>query len=57
MTTRGYFYHLTQSTWRKTQHLRLVGKYRDDDVQVKLFYGILDGLAFLPVDDVSGQTG
>ena len=35
--SQGCFYHLTQSTWRKVQ---------------KLFCGMLDGLAFLPVGDV-----
>ena len=42
----------SQSTWRKIQHLGLVNKYRDDE-EVKLFCGMLDGLAFLPVDDFS----
>lgn len=48
----GCFYHLTQSTWRKIQSLGLVQRYREED-DVKLFCGMLDGLAFLPVDDVS----
>ena len=49
--SRGCFYHLTQSTWRKVQQLGLVTLYRSDD-DVKLFCGMLDGLAFLPVADV-----
>lgn len=52
LTHRGCFFHLTQSTLRKIQELSLVEKYRDDD-NVKLFCGMVDGLAFLPVDDVS----
>ena len=45
------FYHLTQSTWRKIQSLGLVQHYRGEE-DVKLFCGMLDGLAFLPEDDV-----
>ncbi|KAK6169919.1 hypothetical protein SNE40_018439 [Patella caerulea] len=51
---QGCFYHLTQSTWRKIQSLGLVTTYRSDE-DVKLFCGILDGLAFLPVDDVAAS--
>ena len=40
-----------QSTWRKVQSLGLVTLYRDSE-EVKLFCGMLDGLAFLPVGDV-----
>ena len=49
----GCFYHLTQSTWRKIQSLGLVQHYGEEE-NLKLFCGMLDGLAFLPVDDVSG---
>lgn len=49
--SQGCFYHLTQSTWRKIQSLGLVTLYRDSE-EVKLFCGMLDGLAFLPVGDV-----
>jgi len=52
----GCFYHLTQVTWRKIQILGLVQQYKDEE-DVKLFCGMLDGLAFLPVDDVpEGMT-
>ncbi|KAK6168578.1 hypothetical protein SNE40_018440 [Patella caerulea] len=51
---QGCFYHLTQSTWRKIQSLGLVTTYRSDE-DVKLFCGMLDGLAFLPVDDVAAS--
>ena len=47
----GCFYHLAQSTWRKIQSLGLVQRYREED-DVKLFCGMMDGLAFLPEDDV-----
>ena len=43
------FYHLTQSTWRRIQELGLTTLYKEDD-DVKLFCGMLDALAFLPVD-------
>jgi hypothetical protein len=48
---RGCFYHLTQSTWRKVQELGLASTYRTDEA-FRLFCGMLDGLAFLPVADV-----
>jgi len=47
----GCFYHLTQSTWRKIQELGLTNLYREDD-NFKLFVGMLDGLAFLPLNQV-----
>jgi len=50
-TIQYCFYHLTQSTWRKIQDLGLVQLYREDE-EFRLFCGMLDGLAFLPVDDV-----
>ncbi|KAG7166705.1 hypothetical protein Hamer_G010341 [Homarus americanus] len=46
------FYHLTQSTWRKIKSLGLSNRYKEDD-DIKHFCGMLDGLAFLPVDRVS----
>ena len=49
---RGCFYHLSQSTWRKIQELGMVDLYRNSD-DVKLFCGMIDGLAFLPVGNVS----
>ena len=56
VNVHGCFYHLTQATWRKIQILGLVQRYREEE-EVKLFCGMLDGLAFLPVDDVpEGMT-
>ena len=49
---RGCFYHLTQSTWRKVQELGMVELYKSND-DVKLICGMIDGLAFLPVGNVS----
>lgn len=48
----GCFFHLCQSTWRKVQNLGLVQAY-ENDADVKLFCGMLDGLAFLPTDEVT----
>lgn len=48
----GCFFHLCQSTWRKVQSLGLVQAY-ETDADVKLFCGMLDGLAFLPTDEVT----
>lgn len=48
---RGCFYHLTQSTHRKIQVLGLQTTYRENEA-FNLFCGMLDGLAFLPVEDV-----
>ena len=48
---KGCFYHLTQSTWRKVQELGLATLYKNDQ-HFKHFCGMLDGLAFLPVDEV-----
>ena len=53
VNVHGCFYHLAQATWRKIQTLGLVQRYREE----KLFCGMIDGLAFLPVDDVAeGMT-
>ena len=46
------FYHLTQSTWRKIQSLGLANLYNGDD-SVKVFVGMMDGLAFLPLNDIA----
>ena len=48
----GCFYHLTQATWRKVQALGLAVAYKTDD-DLRLFCGMLDELAFLPVTDVA----
>jgi hypothetical protein len=52
VSTRACFYHLTQSTWRKVQDLGLTQDYKTND-EVKLFCGMLDCLAFLPVHRVA----
>ena len=49
---QGCFYHLTQSTWRRVQSLGLTEMYKNIE-QFKHFCGMLDGLAFLPVGDVT----
>ena len=51
VTIQGCFYHLTQSTWRKVQQLGLTEMYRSND-DIKLFCGMIDALAFLPVSEV-----
>ena len=48
---QGCFYHLTQATWRKIQELGLTAKYKTDE-DFRIFCGEVDGLAFLPVDEV-----
>ncbi|KAL8577385.1 hypothetical protein ACOMHN_060207 [Nucella lapillus] len=48
---RGCFYHLSQSTWRKIQELGLAPRYHADQ-EFRLFCGMMDGLAFLPLNDV-----
>ena len=53
ITITGCFYHLTQATWRKIQDLAMVNRYIDDET-FRHFCGMLDRLAFLPVDDVIG---
>lgn len=49
---QGCFYHLTQSTWRRVQAEGLQASYKDDE-EVRTFCGMLDALAFLPVDRVN----
>ncbi|KAK2143243.1 hypothetical protein LSH36_860g00018 [Paralvinella palmiformis] len=46
------FYHLTQSTWRKVQELGVSNAYHEHG-EVRTFVGVIDSLAFLPVDRVS----
>lgn len=48
---QGCFYHLTQSTWRRVQSEGLQNLYKSDE-EVRIFCGMLDALAFLPVDRV-----
>ncbi|XP_064470211.1 uncharacterized protein LOC135384962 [Ornithodoros turicata] len=50
--TRGCFFHLCQSTWSKIQETGLVPKYKEDE-KFRHFMGMLDGLAFLPLSDVT----
>ena len=52
IVTQGCYYHLTQSTWRKVQDLGLVDIYKANET-TRHFCGMLDGLAFLPLDDVT----
>lgn len=49
--TKGCFYHLTQSTWRKIQQLSLTEHYHSD-LEFRRFCSMLDGLAFLPTEEV-----
>ena len=48
---QGCFFHLTQSTWRKVQQLGLTADYQSRD-DVRHWVGMLDGMAFLPLDKV-----
>ncbi|KAG7155824.1 hypothetical protein Hamer_G027912 [Homarus americanus] len=48
---RGCFYHLTQAHWRKIQELGLATIYKDSE-DVKLFCGMVDSLALLPLEDI-----
>ena len=47
----GCFFHLCKSTWRQIQSLGLVQTYQNDPL-VKKCVGMMDGLAFLPVNQV-----
>jgi hypothetical protein len=49
---QGCFYHLTQASWRKIQQPDLVPLYKKDD-DVRLFCGMMAGLAFLSVPDLT----
>ena len=51
MVNKGCFYHLTQSTWRKIQSLGLTQLYKDRE-DIRQFCGMIDGLAFLPINDI-----
>lgn len=51
VSSKGCFYHLTQSTWRKVQELGLVQHYTTSS-EFRLFCGMIDALAFLPQEDV-----
>jgi hypothetical protein len=45
---QGCFYHMTQASWRKIQQLGLMPLYNNDD-DFRLFCGMMESLAFLPV--------
>ncbi|KAG7165673.1 putative MULE transposase domain-containing protein 4 [Homarus americanus] len=49
--SKGCIYHLTQSTWRKIQELGL-GTHYNTNAEFRLFCGMIDALAFLPLDNV-----
>ena len=49
--THGCFFHLTQATWRQIQSEGLSNLYKTDE-EFRLFCGMMDGLAFLPVQEV-----
>ena len=49
---KGCFYHLTQATFRKIQALELVSMYRKKE-DMKQFCGMIDSLAFVPVEDLA----
>ena len=51
LNIHGCFFHLTQSAWRKIQELGLRQLYEQND-DVKKFVGMMDGLAFLPLNNV-----
>ena len=51
VNSTGCFYHLCQSTWRKIQELGLAEFYVAEQ-EFRLFCGMLDGLAFLPLRDI-----
>ena len=51
INTKTCFYHLTQNTWRKLQSLGLSSIYKEDE-STRHFCGMIDGLAFLPIDKV-----
>ena len=46
------FYHLTQASWRQIQQLGVVPLYKNDD-DFRVFCGMMDGLVFLPVPDLT----
>ena len=48
----GCFYHLCLTTWRHVHGLGLTALYMAND-DVKKFVGMVDGLAFLPVQDIA----
>ncbi|XP_046666931.1 uncharacterized protein LOC124358671 [Homalodisca vitripennis] len=51
VSVKGCYFHLCQSTWRQIQRLGLTKSYKEDS-QIRLFCGMINGLAFLPMKDV-----
>jgi hypothetical protein len=51
-TTGAVSTNLTQASWRKIQQVDLVPLCKKDD-DFRLFCGMMDGLAFLPVPDLT----
>ena len=45
------FFHLTKSVWRNIQKKKLAKRYNEDE-DTKHFCGMMNGLAFLPLDRV-----
>lgn len=52
VSMQGCFFHLTQSTYRKIQDLGLTAEYKSDE-EFRIFCGMLNALAFLPISDVN----
>ena len=52
VSIRSCFYHLCQSRWRRVQELGLTTAYKTNDA-IRHMCGMLDALAFLPIDDIS----
>jgi len=51
LNIKVWFFHLTQSTYRKIQSLGLINLYTENE-NFSLFCRKIYALAFLPVDDV-----
>jgi hypothetical protein len=49
---QGCYYHQIQASWRKIQQLGLVPLYNNDD-DFRLFCGMMEDVAFLPVPDLT----
>ena len=55
IATQGSFYRFTQHTPRKVRELRFANAYRQL-ADTRKFVGMVDGLAFLPLDQVTDST-
>ena len=49
---KGCFFHLTKNTWKHIQSLGLADQYLEDE-EIKLFCGMIDALAYLPLNLVA----